>query len=149
MEAAVRYLETLGRKVAEGDTTEQPESRRGALQHAFLAIRRYEESLTLEMLRVLDDCGARVYGVTEINRISERVPTLCFNLPDVPPAQVSEELAKQNIGVRDGHMYSPRLTSRLRLSKERGAVRASLVHYNTVEEGRRFGSVLAAIRDSC
>jgi selenocysteine lyase/cysteine desulfurase len=149
MDASVRYLEVLGRKAAVGDATGQPESRRAALQRAFRAIRSYEESLTLEMLRVLEDCGAKVYGVTEANRIGERVPTLCFNLPGVPPARVSEELAKQNIGVRDGHMYSPRLMNRLGVSKESGAVRASLVHYNTVEEVRRFGSALAAIRDSC
>lgn len=145
MDAAVRYLESLGRTIAERGASEPPGSRRVALQEAFKAIRAYEESLTLEMLRMLNDCGAKVYGVMETNRISERVPTLCFNLPDVPPAQVSEELAKQNIGVRDGHMYSPRLMSRLGLSKESGAVRASLVHYNTVEEVRRLGSALAAL----
>jgi selenocysteine lyase/cysteine desulfurase len=36
---------------------------------------------------------------------------------------------------------------RLGLSKESGAVRASLVHYNTVEEVRRFGSALAEIHN--
>jgi selenocysteine lyase/cysteine desulfurase len=58
---------------------------------------------------------------------------------------VTEELAKRNIGVRDGHMYSPRLMKRLGLTKESGAVRASLVHYNTLEEVRRFESALADI----
>jgi selenocysteine lyase/cysteine desulfurase len=70
-------------------------------------------------------------------------------LPNVPPARVTEELAKQNIGGRDGHMYSPRLMKRLGLTPESGAVRASLVHYNTVEEVRRFGRVLTEIRESC
>jgi len=77
------------------------------------------------------------------------VPTLCFNLPDVPPARVTEELAKQNIGVRDGHMYTPRLMRRLGLATESGAVRASLVHYNTVEEVHSFARVLAEITKSC
>ena len=77
------------------------------------------------------------------------MPTLCFNLPDVPPERVTEELAKQNVGVRDGHMYTPRLMRRLGLAIESGAVRASLVHYNTVEEVRRFGRALAEIRKSC
>ena len=95
------------------------------------------------MLRVLNDCGAAVYGVAETKRIGERVPTLCFNLPNMSPAKVTEEFAKRNIGVRDGHMYSPRLMKRLGLATESGAVRASLVHYNTVEEVRRFGSALA------
>ncbi|MFZ0145607.1 MAG: aminotransferase class V-fold PLP-dependent enzyme, partial [Candidatus Sulfotelmatobacter sp.] len=108
-----------------------------------------EESLSLEMLRVLSDCGAVVYGVTEKEHMNQRVPTLCFNLPNVPPARVSEELAKENIGARDGHMYTPRLMKRLGLPIETGAVRASLVHYNTVEEVRRFGRVLSEITKSC
>jgi cysteine desulfurase family protein (TIGR01976 family) len=149
MGAGVRYLETLGRSLTQNHEMENTESRRAALQRAFSAIRAYEESLSLEMLRVLSDCGAIVYGVADKMRIHERVPTLCFNVPDVPPAKITEELAKQNVGVRDGHMYSPRLMKRLGLAKESGAVRASLVHYNTVEEVHRFGSALAEIKPSC
>jgi cysteine desulfurase family protein (TIGR01976 family) len=143
MDAAVRYLENLGMSLSGNDEPEKPESRRAALQVALKAIRTYEESLSLQMLRVLNDCGAVVYGVADNKRISERVPTFCFNLPNVPPARIAEELAKQNISVRDGHMYSPRLMRRLGLAQQSGAVRASLVHYNTVEELRRFGSALA------
>jgi len=146
MDAAIRYLEILGRTMAGNEAKEKSESSRSALQRAFEAIRIYEESLSLEMLQVLRDCGALVYGVAEEERIAERVPTLCFNLPNLPPATVTEALAKQNIGVRDGHMYSPRLMKRFGLAKESGAVRASLVHYNTLEEVRRFGRVLAAMR---
>lgn len=145
MDAAVRYLETLGRSVTGDNEREKTESRRMALERAFRAIRAYEESLSLEMLRVLNDCGAVVYGVADKRRFGERVPTICFNLPNVAPPKVSEELAKQNIGVRDGHMYSPRLMRRLGLTKESGAVRASLVHYNTIEEVRSFGRALAEI----
>jgi cysteine desulfurase family protein (TIGR01976 family) len=147
MDAAVHYLEALGRSVS--PETEKRESRRVALQRAFNAIRTYEESLTLEMFRVLNDCGATIYGVTDKTRIRERVPTLSFNLPNVSPARVTEQLAQQNIGVRDGHMYSPRLMKRLGLSKESGAVRASLVHYNTAEEVQRFGCALAKMKTSC
>ncbi len=101
------------------------------------------------MLQVLSECGAAVYGVAENKRFGERVPTFCFNLPDVSPARVAEEFAKRNIGVRDGHMYSPRLMRRLGLSPERGAVRASLVHYNTLAEIQRFGIALAEIKKAC
>ncbi len=97
------------------------------------------------MLRVLSDYRATVYGITEASRISERVPTLCFNLPNISPAKVSEELAKRNIGIRDGHMYSPRLMKRLGLTLETGAVRVSLVHYNTIEEVHCFERALAEI----
>jgi cysteine desulfurase family protein (TIGR01976 family) len=145
MDAAVRYLEMLGRSVADNRDTAKSESRRTALQRAFAKIRDYEQSLSLEMLQVLSDCGAVVYGLADKNRIHERVPTLSFILPNISPARVSEGFSKQNIGVRDGHMYSPRLMKRLGLTPETGAVRASLVHYNTVDEVRRFGSALAEI----
>ena len=146
MDAAVTYLENLGRKLASAGGRKL--TRRLALEHAFKAIRTYEESLSHEMLRVLSDCGATVYGIGDQARISERVPTICFNLPSVAPARVTEELAKQDIAVRDGHMYTPRLMDRLKLSRATGTVRASLVHYNTIEEVRRFGRALAAIRPS-
>jgi len=143
MDAAVRYLETLGRSPAGGEPTQKSDSRRAALQRAFARIRAYEEALSTEMLRVLKDRGAVIYGVADTSRIHERVPTLCFNVPTVSPARVTEELAARNIGVRDGHMYAPRLMRRLGLAQESGAVRASLVHYNTVDEVRRFGSAIS------
>ena len=149
MDAAVRYLESLGRSIAGNAGMAKSESRRSALQRAFHAIRVYEESLSLEMLRVLNQCGALIYGLADEDRVGQRVPTLCFNLPNAPPARITEELTKRNIFVRDGHMYSPRLMLRLGLAKESGAVRASLVHYNTVQEVRAFGRALAEIKESC
>jgi selenocysteine lyase/cysteine desulfurase len=46
-------------------------------------------------------------------------------------------------------MYAPRLMKRLSLTKESGAVRASLVHYNTLEEVHNFESALAKLKASC
>jgi cysteine desulfurase family protein (TIGR01976 family) len=148
MHAAVEYLEDLGRNVPGSgeNVARQTESRRSCLERAFKSIRAYEELLSREMLHVLNDRGATVYGVTGESRVSERVPTLCFNMPNMAPATITEELAKRNIGVRDGHMYSPRLMKRLGLAPEHGAVRASLVHYNTLDEIRRFGNALAEIK---
>ena len=140
MDAAVRYLEELGRLIQPAAA-----SRRAALVAATEAIRDYEAQLSRAMLDALAKANATVYGITAKEHISHRTPTLCFNLPGISPAKVTEELAKQNIGVRDGHMYSPRLMKRLGLTKESGAVRASLVHYNTLEEVHRFGSALAEI----
>jgi len=146
MDAAVRYLEQLGIDLNAGG---EPLSRRAALQKALAAIKAYEQGLSLEMLDVLNRCGATVYGIADSNRIDQRVPTLCFNLPKTPPARVTEEFARKGIGVRDGHMYAPRLMKRLGLTQECGAVRASLVHYNTHYEVREFGKILAGITRSC
>jgi len=142
MDAAVRYLEELGNGLNPGS---RPLSRRAALEKALAAIRAYEQELSLEMLDALNHCGATVYGIADANRIHQRVPTLCFNLPKIPPARVTEEFARRGVGVRDGHMYAPRLMKRLGLTQETGAVRASLVHYNTRDEVREFGNVLTEI----
>jgi cysteine desulfurase family protein (TIGR01976 family) len=140
MDAAVRYLEELGRRVNPAAT-----SRRAALAAGMESIRNYEAQLSRAMLDALSSVNATVYGITAHDQVSLRTPTLCFNLPGVSPAKVTEALAQQNIGVRDGHMYSPRLMKRLGLAKETGAVRASLVHYNTLEEVEKFQAALAAI----
>jgi cysteine desulfurase family protein (TIGR01976 family) len=141
MDAAIGYLASLGDE-REGHGSAVSSSRRGNITRAMKAIRQYEETLSLEMLRVLNESGAIVYGISAKERIGERVPTFCFNLPRVAPAAVTEAMSRADIGIRDGHMYSPRLMKRLGLSLETGAVRASLVHYNTIEEIHRFGNVL-------
>ena len=146
MDAAVRYLEELGNRLSEGG---KPHSRRASLQKSLSAIRAYEQTLSLGMLDVLKGCGATVYGINDRDQINQRVPTLCFNLPNIPSAKVTEEFARRGFGVRDGHMYAPRLMKRLGLTVESGAVRASLVHYNTQNEVRLFGDVLAEIARPC
>ncbi len=140
MDAAVQYLEELGRAVNPAAA-----SRRAALVSAMESIRDYEALLSRAMLEALSRVNATVYGIADTGQLSLRTPTLCFNLPGTSPAKVTEMLAQNNIGVRDGHMYSPRLMKRLGLAKESGAVRASLVHYNTLEEVENFQRALAAI----
>jgi selenocysteine lyase/cysteine desulfurase len=60
------------------------------------------------------------------------------------PSAVAAALAARDVGVRSGHMYSPRLVARLGRMPD-GVVRASLVHYNTIEEIERFGVALREI----
>jgi cysteine desulfurase family protein (TIGR01976 family) len=146
MDAAVRYLEDVGRLIKpDPGSLRDATSRRAAIVASTEAIRDYEAQLSCAMLDALAKVEATVYGITAKELISHRTPTLCFNLHGISPAKVTEALAAQNIGVRDGHMYSPRLMKRLGLTQESGAVRASLVHYNTLEEVRQFGSALAEI----
>ena len=76
------------------------------------------------------------------------MPTFAFDLAGSEPATVTDAMARAQIGIRDGHMYSPRLMRRLGLPEARGTLRVSLVHYNTVAEIHRFGNVLSdLIRD--
>ena len=144
MDAAIRYLESLGGETSPSGAA-STDSRRGNLVRGMEAIRRYEATLAVEFLRVLKECGATIYGISDEAKIAGRVPTFCFNLGKMPPARLSDHMAKAGIGIRDGHMYSPRLMKRLGLSTETGAARVSLVHYNSIAEIERFREVLRGL----
>lgn len=142
MGAAVSYLETLGNDLAKKEGSVEPASRRDSIVRAMTAIRNYEATLSRKMLEVLKAAGAIVYGVDDPSRLSERIPTFCFNLPNLLPAFVTERMSDRAIGIRDGHMYAPRLMKHLGQSLDTGVTRASILHYNTIEEIHEFGKVL-------
>lgn len=145
MAAAIDYLADLGRTVMSGVDPATERTLHEECRAAMSAIRQYEQTLSRELLRVLHDCGAEIYGLQREDQVGARVPTFCFNLAGVAPAKVTEAAAAAGIGIRDGHMYSPRLMRRLGLAPESGAVRVSAVHYNTVEEVRHLGTVLSRL----
>jgi len=148
MAAAVDYLAELGRLLRGTGVVTGTLTLREALQAAMNGIRAYEQGLSLELVRMLRDAGATIYGISDIEHLTERVPTICFNLPGIAPAAVTEAAAGAGIGIRDGHMYAPRLMKRLGLAVESGAVRASLAHYNTSAEIHQLGEVLARLLPS-
>lgn len=145
MAAAITYLETLGASHGGEEENAAPASRRASLVRAMASIREYEATLSFEMLEALRSADAIIYGVDDTTRLAERVPTFCFRLPNVAPALVTETMSDRGIGIRDGHMYAPRLMKRLGASLDVGVNRASLVHYNIVEEIHEFGKVLRDI----
>lgn len=143
MDAALSYLEELGRSLLNDSPTT---SSRDRLVAAMAGIRAYEATLSAETLRSLAKLDAvTVYGIKEKSRLDHRVPTICFTLKGLPAARVAAHCAENGIGVRDGNMYSPRLLRRMGIPPETGAVRASLVHYNTAEEIGTFVDVLRQI----
>jgi len=143
MNAAVAYLEELGRNLVADSLSA---SSRQRLVAAMEAIRVYEATLSAEILRSLAKLeDVTVYGIREPSQLTQRVPTICFNLNGVPPARVAASCAENGIGVRDGNMYSPRLLRRMGIPSASGVVRASLVHYNTVDEIAKFVDVLRRI----
>lgn len=142
MDAAVAYLEALGRTLSpDGNSL----SRRAAMVQSMNAIRDYEALLSLEFLKAVQAIpGITVYGLNRPAQAPHRTPTFCLNARGFTAGQVAERMAAQGIAVRAGNMYAPRGMQRLKL-KARGALRASLVHYNTVQEIQRFAAALTRI----
>jgi len=120
-------------------------SRVDTIRAAMTAIAEYERTLSRRLLAAVEAIPeVTVHGVTARDRLRERIPTLCFTVRGRAAGDVAAGLAARDIGVRSGHMYSPRLMARLGLPPA-GAVRASLVHYNTVAEIDRFGDALRQV----
>ena len=143
MNAALGYLEDLGRRTSANG---HQKSRRDLMLQAMNAIRSYELGLSAHILTSLQRLpGVTIYGISDPEKVSGRVPTVSFNVKDLPAPNLAQAMADRSIAVRSGNMYSPRLLKRLGVSTEDGLVRASLVHYNTADEIGRFIEVLARI----
>jgi cysteine desulfurase family protein (TIGR01976 family) len=139
MSAVIDYLEGLGRDLGAPNAAQSP---RAHIATAMNAIQDYEQILSRAMLAELATCDALIHGVADPDNVAARVPTICFNIPGKNPGDLVQRMADGGVGIRDGHMYAPRLMARLGLSMDSGAMRASLVHYNTLDEVGRFGEEL-------
>lgn len=147
---AMEYLEWLGKEFGgehlEGLQEEQYTARRLNLKKAMTAIRAYEFELSRALLNALQSIpGLVLYGLSDVRRLDERVPTFSFRLKDIPPRRVAEKLAQAGIYVWDGNYYAINVTERLGLEESGGMVRVGAVHYNTLEEIERLRVTLQAI----
>ena len=142
-DAAVRYLEDLGRRFTWD--ADYRASRSETLRRTMERIAQYEQTLSAKLLDEIGGIdGVTVHGMADRERLSDRLPTLAFTVAGIPASVISEGLAARDVGVRSGHMYSPRLIERLGLLPN-GVVRASLVHYNTAAEIDRFRDALIEV----
>ena len=112
---------------------------RQTVERATDMMREWERPLMKRFLEfLLSKPTVRLVGPTSL----ERVPTFSFLTSKHSSSFVAAEVNRQNMGVRNGHMYSHRLTEALGVSTVEGFVRVSAVHYNSVEEIDRVCEVL-------
>lgn len=128
--AIVDYLETLG-----GATG------RASVEAAFEAITRQEVTLAERLLVYLR--GRNTVRIIGDGRSDGdiRVPTVSFLVEEADPFALIASTDAARIGIRHGDFHSRRLVEALSLPAQ-NIVRASLVHYNTLEEVDRFIDVL-------
>ncbi len=146
---AVEYLEWLGAQFAAADdeTPQAYSGRRLTLKKAMAAIRAYEFGLSRRLIETVEAVpGTRIYGVTDLMRLEERVPTVSFTLEGWQPRQLAQALADQGFYTWDGNYYALAVTERLGLEDGGGMLRVGPVHYNTLEEIDRLGVALQAIK---
>jgi len=152
--AAIEYLEWLGGEVegSVSQTAEGHSKRRRRVEAALNWIEQYEEELSNAMLRGVDGAqgmsslaGIELYGISDPSQIHLRVPTFTFNILGADPLKVAQYLwDKHSVAVlaeNHGGFYSRTLNT----YGKSIAVRASPVHFNTVQE---VGLFLHALEDT-
>jgi cysteine desulfurase family protein (TIGR01976 family) len=127
--AAVGYLEAIGERLAPTGAA------RGRLSTAMAAIRTHEQGLSRRLLAGLAERPRfRVWGIRDLARHDQRVPTVAITANGVAPQAVAEHLAARHIYVWSGNMYALEVCERLGLEVQGGIVRLGMVHYNTAAE---------------
>ncbi len=104
------------------------------MESAFAAIADHEETLSARLLGYLStQPRVKVIGATSADK-AVRVPTISFVADGLDSETIVRHIDSLQIGIRFGDFHSRRLVEHLDLSRHHGAVRVSMVHYNTVEE---------------
>ncbi|MEP7135567.1 MAG: cysteine desulfurase-like protein [Chloroflexota bacterium] len=147
---AIEYFEWVGKEFGgehvEGLVKDNYQGRRLELKKAMSSIHAYELELGKALLAALESVpGLQLFGLTDANRLAERVATFSFRLKDLNPRVVAEKLAQEGIYVWDGNYYAINVTERLGLENNGGMVRVGAAHYNTLEEVERLKAVLMKI----
>jgi cysteine desulfurase family protein (TIGR01976 family) len=129
LSATVKYFEDLGRL---GSTSTD---RRNLIAAAYQMSRDYEEPLTNILIDGLKETpGVQIYGITNPNRITQRVPTVSIRHRLMSPSDIAQALSKSGVFVWHGHNYAYEPARSLGLPLDEGVVRIGLAHYNTIEE---------------
>jgi len=106
----------------------------------------YEQELSKKLIGIIESVpGTRIYGITDLNRLEERVPTVSFTMEGHRPEQLAKAIGNEGIYVWDGHNYALAIVERLGLLEAGGMIRVGPVHYNTLDELNVFGEVLKNI----
>jgi selenocysteine lyase/cysteine desulfurase len=87
---------------------------------------------------------AELPDVTLYGKAARRTATAYFRVAGRTPEQVASHLAGRRVNVWNGHNYAWELTGVLGI-RDRGAVRAGLVHYNNREDVDRLLAAMAEL----
>ncbi len=147
---ALEYLEWLGTQFGADHASAWGEAgfsgRRLNLKKGMSAMQAYESELSKKLIGIVESVkGTRIYGVTDLKRLDERVPTVSFTVQGKDPEQIAKAIGDENIYVWNGHNYALAVVERLGLLEAGGMIRVGPVHYNTLDELTKFGEVLEKV----
>ncbi|WP_372761285.1 cysteine desulfurase-like protein [Pseudoalteromonas sp.] len=126
--AAVDYIAAISE-------LDNSHSRREKLTVAFTKTKQHEMALSEYFLtRLVNYPRIKLFGIDDLERLTERTPTFALTFEGLEPRAVSEFLGKQHICVWDGNFYAQGLCQQLGVLDNGGVVRIGCMHYNTTAE---------------
>lgn len=139
--AAVDYMSWLGRAAAPGTG-----NRRALLAYGFAAAAAHESQLMRRSIEGLQHMkGVRIHGITNLNQLHERVPTISLTQETHSPKLLAQGLSALGINVWSGHNYALEVVRQLGLDENEGVLRIGYAHYNTLAEVDRLLDAFATI----
>lgn len=105
------------------------------VQAVYGLISQHEFNLAERLLDYLDSRkDIHLLGVSNASE-SLRVPTFSFTIEGANSAEIPAIVAQRRIAIGSGHFYAKRLLDSLKPALgEKGVVRCSMAHYNTMQE---------------
>lgn len=144
---ALEYVAALGTGGAAAPALDArvPSDARPALFAGLTAIAGHEAVLCEQLLSGLKTIpGLSLYGLSQPDRIAERVPTFAFTLRGHANQAVARRLGERGIFLWAGHHYALTLMERLGLGED-GVIRVGAVHYNTADDVTELLGALEAL----
>ena len=117
----------------------------GTRRERLVAALTATESYLAGLLRHALDGLASIEGVRVLPAPARRTSTLSFVVEGHTPLAVAEHLAQRRVSVWNGDNYAYELMGRFGLQDAGGAVRASLVLYNTAADVDRLLEAVAEL----
>ncbi|MCH7551455.1 MAG: cysteine desulfurase-like protein [Proteobacteria bacterium] len=117
---------------------EIPNTFQGRIQAVFGLITDHEQALAMRFADFLASKPNVRWLGPKTGAAAERTPTFSFTVKGRPAAEIPTLLEPARIAIGHGHFYAPRLLEALGIPSTEGVVRASMVHYNTMEEVERL-----------
>ena len=111
---------------------------RDRLARVFARAAAHEEALGAPLVDFLSARrGVRLIGPPTADR-TRRAPTFSFAVEGRDSGEIARAVGRRKVAIRAGDFYAARCIRDLGLASRGGVVRASMVHYNTVEEVNRL-----------
>jgi cysteine desulfurase family protein (TIGR01976 family) len=117
---------------------------RTAIEVAMRRIQAHERALAARLIDGLQRIpGTRLYGITDLDGLEQRAPTISLTWPPHGPEKLAGWLANHQIFTWHGDHYATELIRRLGLEETGGTLRIGIAHYNTGSEIDLLLEVLA------